>query len=237
MSFFNSKSKRRQKYETDVTYQQNSSRGNKQVTIRTTPDYQGSEFMTSTGDASDQLKHLNSYINELVKENERLQNIVDDARTTNQLSKQMLNDYVNTINEQSEEIQALKNENFKLVSELNAYKKKIRRRNEANLDGTESKSNSIPNNSFATSENNRNSEIFNAVSSTDNSEEKYQNLLKELNKLKSEIQRFTPQSDDEPEDTQNRQSKIGSKEILSCLVDENSDNEENADKLQQLLDS
>ena len=48
------------------------------------------------------------YINELAKENERLQNVADDAKTSNMLNKQMLNDYVNIINEQAEEIQTLK---------------------------------------------------------------------------------------------------------------------------------
>lgn len=127
MSFFGSKKRRQKsyipKYETDITYQQNSERESKNKQVKTTMDIHGADFFPTGGSVTDQVKHLNQYINELVKENERLQNIVDDSKTTNLLSKQMLNDYVNKINEQGEEIQALKNENARLTDELHAYQK------------------------------------------------------------------------------------------------------------------
>ena len=45
--------------------------------------------------------------------------MIDDLKTTTMLNKQMLNEYVNLINEQTEEIKGLKTSNNKLSQDIN----------------------------------------------------------------------------------------------------------------------
>ena len=44
--------------------------------------------------------------------------MIDDLKTTTMLNKQMLNEYVNLINEQTEEIKGLKTSNNKLLQDI-----------------------------------------------------------------------------------------------------------------------
>ena len=94
-------------------------KNSKSVIFKTTPGIEPFDMNSGGPEASNQNKHLNNYINELVKENERLQNVIDDLRTTTMLSKQILNEYVNQINEQNEDIKALKQHNAKLAQDVN----------------------------------------------------------------------------------------------------------------------
>ena len=70
-----------------------------------------------------------------------------------------------------------------------------------------------------------------------NFEDKQKELIEELNKLKSEMQGFSPSSDDEPELTQKKSIKVDNNEILSCLIEDNKNQDSIENKLQQLLDN
>lgn len=114
MSFFSSKRKQKPyttKFETEIDKKDSSRNVGMQGNFPTTPNIGVSEFMSNPGSMKDQIKHLNAYINEFAIQNERLQNVVDDCKTTIIVNKQMLNDYVNQINSQAEEIDNLKSEN------------------------------------------------------------------------------------------------------------------------------
>ena len=102
MSFF------RNKYDQDNDSKKDSGRSAPGINFQTAPVPIDTDYGSNPVSVAQQVKHLNAYISELVKENERLQNVADDAKTTNFLNKQMLNDYVNIINEQSEELKTLK---------------------------------------------------------------------------------------------------------------------------------
>jgi chromosome segregation ATPase len=229
MSFFGSKKRpvaNVPKFETDIDKSDTNRTTPMQGNFKTTPSMGDSEYLSNPGSMKDQIKHLNAYINELAKQNERLQNVVDDCKISNTLNKQMLNDYVNQINEQSEEIEVLKSQNNNLENELKAYQKKMRRRNDAKLDNI---------NHYGTESNDvvgRVSKLIEQTSGYD-FENKHLDLLQELNRLKTEIQAIVPSSDDEPERTKN---KLNTQEALSCLIDAGEDNEENESKLQQFLD-
>lgn len=104
----------RSKGETNPEQCKDSARSTPPINLQTAPIYKDTEFGSSPVAAGGQIKHLNNYISELMKENERLQNITDDLKTSNSLNKQMINDYVNIINEQNDEIQALRGDKDKL---------------------------------------------------------------------------------------------------------------------------
>ena len=81
MSIFRNKNRRHMstvpKYETEVTSFNTKTDRNHQasVNLKTVPEYGSYDS--------------NQYLNELVKENERLQNIIEDSKITNKLSKQV----------------------------------------------------------------------------------------------------------------------------------------------------
>lgn len=225
MAFWKSRAESRSDMNKDT------SRSTPPVNLQTVPTFKDTELTPSPVSSNSQVKHLNGYINELVKENERLQNMIDDCKTSNMLNKQMLNEYANTINEQSEEITQLKSEKTALEEEIKQYQQKVRRRNDAQADDRKILS---ERKSDRDSHMERFSQILNSTSM--NFEQKQLDLIKELNSLKVEMQGFAQSSDDEPELTQKRSSKVDSKEVLSCLID-SSDQEETEHRLQQLLDN
>ena len=123
MSFFGGSKKRRHISNVDNVITEFNSKKQldsnlKSYNLKTSPEISVVDNYLVGSNATDQNKHLNTYINELVKENERLQNVIEDTKTTTMLNKQMLNDYVNQINEQSEEIKQLKDQNLKLQKEI-----------------------------------------------------------------------------------------------------------------------
>lgn len=149
----------------------------------------------------------------------------------------MLNDYVNQINEQTEEIKGLRNENAKLREELESYKKKVRRRNDAQLDDINSFKVQRYDQEPRSGDIGRVSKIIGSIKNASDFEYKQQDLLKELNKLKAQMEGFAVFSDDELEHVSNHKATINGREVLSSLIDDDSDNEESSDKLQQLLDN
>ena len=120
MNFFGSKKNtdKPANWVTEVNHKK-SDKANKSAFLKTAPGIEPIEMNDWSPQATSQYKHLNNYINELVKENERLQNMIDDLKTTTMLNKQMLNEYVNLINEQTEEIKGLKTSNNKLSQDIN----------------------------------------------------------------------------------------------------------------------
>lgn len=86
-----------------------------------------------------------------------------------------------------------------MEAELKVYQKKLRRRNDANL--------GADNRDVV----GRVSKLIEQTTAYD-FENKHQDLLQELNRLKTEIQAIVPSSDDEPERTKN---KLDTQEALS----------------------
>eukprot|EP00347_Sterkiella_histriomuscorum_P024231 403331856 len=77
------------------------------------------EEKNKTARLEDQIKHLNSYIQELAKENEVLQDRNNDMRTTLQQNKMLLNDYINTVGQSDQLVQKMKKEMDSLRLQLN----------------------------------------------------------------------------------------------------------------------
>jgi len=242
MNFLRGSKKRRMKSElpnirTETSGNKTTTRNNA-ANFQTTPTIPHSEYFANSGWMVDQTKHLNAYINELVKENERLQNIVDDSKTTNQLTKQMLNNYVNQINEQTEDIKSLKSDNLKLQEEINELQKKKRRRNDVLIGGSGPFNNMNTDEEPKSSNIGRVSRLLGSKVANYDFQNKHEDLLLELNKIKAEMQGIASTSDDEePEITHNQVQKLSKRDVLSSLVEDNSDEDGWDDKLQSLLDN
>ncbi|CAI2366831.1 unnamed protein product [Moneuplotes crassus] len=180
-----------------------SDRSNPSINLQTVPTYNETEFGSSPVTVNNQkpnlnmtIKCLNSYINELVKENERLQNIVDDTKTTNLLNKQMLNDYAQIINEKEEENIKLQNQLENCQKEIQELKENQEISNDKLSDRESQKENQVE----------RFSQLFN--SDDFHNAEKQKILIKKL----MEMMKFYESSDDEPE--------LTSKRFPSLLKDE-----------------
>lgn len=112
-------------------------------------------------------------------------------------------------------------------------KNKVRRRNDAKIEDQVQR---ISGQDFRPSDPSRFSKLSDTINIQKDFEGKHQDLMEELNKLKTEIQTMATQSDEEPERTHNKHQTISKKEVLAALIDEDSENEESINKLQTLLD-
>ena len=142
----------------------------------------------------------------------------------------MLNDYTDQIKEQAEEIITLKSENKKLQDELKTLYNKVRRRNDAKLEADIF----MPNKSFNHNDkDHKDKNKFDEYNSESYFEDKQEDLLKELNKLKLQLQAVSPSSDEEPERTSNHKASLS---MLTAVVESNPDNDM-VEKLQELLEN
>uniref|UniRef100_A0A7S3JD38 Uncharacterized protein n=1 Tax=Euplotes harpa TaxID=151035 RepID=A0A7S3JD38_9SPIT len=149
------------------------------------------------------------------------------------LNKQMLNDYVNQINEQTEVIASLKEQNSQLRESLGDLTLKIPTLKSSSAEGTSSRSQSKQETAFSKP---TDSPAFEKAADY-SFEHRQGDLLEEIERLKSELQRIAPLLDDEPERTHIRKSDYHSKEIMRLLNDDENDSEDSKNKLQQLLDN
>lgn len=223
MSFFGSKKRRHisniDNIVTDIAGSKQSDKNLKLYSLKTSPESISIDNYLVGSNATDQNKHLNMYINELVKENERLQNVVDDAKTTTMLNKLMLNDYVNQINEQAEEIKLLKEQNSKLQAEvqrLSVLAQTLENNETANSSGLLQ----LNKNNFDENTMNRNGSKHSSKLKENYFENRQNEMLKEIDRLRTELQSFIPLLDDEPERTMIRKSITHSKEIMNILGEE-----------------
>ena len=223
MSFFGSKKRRHisniDNIVTDIAGSKQSDKNLKLYNFKTSPESTSIDNYLVGSNATDQNKHLNMYINELVKENERLQNVVDDAKTTTMLNKLMLNDYVNQINEQAEEIKLLKEQNSKLQAEvqrLSVLAQTLENNETANSSGLLQ----LNKNNFDENTMNRNGSKNSSKLKENYFENRQNEMLKEIDRLRTELQSFIPLLDDEPERTMIRKSITYSKEIMNILGEE-----------------
>jgi hypothetical protein len=136
----------------------------------------------------------------------------------------MLNNYVNQINEQTEDIKSLKSDNLKLQEEINELQKKKRRRNDVLIGGSGPFNNMNTDEEPKSSNIGRVSRLLGSKVANYDFQNKHEDLLLELNKIKAEMQGIASTSDDEePEITHNQVQKLSKRDVLSSLVEDNSD--------------
>lgn len=213
----------------------NEQKVNKTVFLKTAPGIEPIDMSDWSPQATNQNKHLNNYINELVKENERLQNMLDDMKTTTMLNKQMLNEYVNLINEQNEEIKGLKQTNSKLSQDINWLNAQLKSLKKDQFSVSVSSDKSIE--ASHKSHSNKKPPMPEIRSKKDgNFSHRQLDLLQEIDRLKVELQSIAPLLDEEPEKTKIKYLSSQSKEIAKLLCQDPTD-EELGEKLQSLLDA